>query len=107
MLPVGCGRPPAGSRLTANFLIWLTPGMSRSSRRPLCPWSSVNTPALIGLLGMIQSWEVLPAGRGGGVVGEENPPPGPGPPQTKARGAPPLSGPPQQALLGGGGGGGG
>ena len=46
--PLGAGRPPAGSSVTANALTVATPGSGRTERLPVPEASTLNTPAETG-----------------------------------------------------------
>ena len=56
--PLGAGRPPAGSRVTAKAFTAATPGRGRTARLPVPAASTVKTPAETGALLPIQSVEV-------------------------------------------------
>jgi len=74
--PLGAGRPPAGSRVTAKAFTLATPGNGRTARLPVPEASTVNTPADTGALlpAMAQSWYALPAGMAGSPVATNTPP---------------------------------
>ena len=75
--PLGAGRPPAGSSVTAKTSTVATPGSGRTERLPVPVGPRLNTPAEHGRLGPRDRPELirLPRGRRGQPRGDQEPPP--------------------------------